>query len=85
MVGEVVHELLGHHQHSVQKFLHLGVPDLSIGEYLPVEVYGSLDLKVVSWLLPLDDQGGAYNMVAGRDIEEKGFSSFRCDKDRGRR
>ena len=64
-------------------FLHLGVPNLSVGEYLPDEVYGSLDLKVVSWLLPFDDQGGAYHMVAGRNIEEEGFSPFGSDKDWG--
>ena len=56
-----------------------------VGEYFPDKVYGPLDLKVVSWLLPLDDQGDAYNMVAGRDIEEKGFSLFGSDEDRGRR
>ena len=61
----------------------MGVPDLRISEHLPDEVYGPLDLKVVSWFLPLDDQGSAYHMVAGRDIEEEGFSPFRSDKDRG--
>ena len=48
MVSELVQELPGHHQHDVQEFLHLGVPDLGVGEYFPDEVYGSLDLKVVS-------------------------------------
>ena len=57
------------------------VLDLGVGEYLPDEVYGSLDLKVVSWLLPFDDQGGAYHMVAGHDIEEEGFSPFRSYED----
>ena len=53
--------------------MHLGVPDLGVGEYLPDEVYGLLDLKVVSRLLPFDNQGGAHHMVACRDIEEEGF------------
>ena len=65
--------------------MHLGVPDLGVGEYLPNEVHGLLDLKVVSRLLPFNDQGGAYHMVAGRDVEEEGFSSFRSDEDWGRR
>ena len=64
--------------------MHLGVPDLGVGEYLPDEVYGSLDLKVVSWLLPFDDQGGAHPMVARHDIEEEGFSLFGSDEDWGR-
>ena len=55
MVDEVVQELSGHHQHSIEEFLHLGVPDLGVGGYLPDEVYGSLDLKVVSRLFPFDD------------------------------
>ena len=45
--------------------MHLGVPDLGVGEYLPDEVYRPLDLKVVSRFLPFDDQGGAYHVVAG--------------------
>ena len=61
----------------------MGVPDLGVGEYLPDEVYRSLDLKVVSRLLPLDDQGGSHHMVAYHDIEEEGFSSFRSDEDWG--
>ena len=69
----------------MQEFLHLGVSDLGVGEYLPDEVYGLLDLKVVSWFLPFDDQGGAYHMVAGHDVEEEGFSLFGSDKDWGRR
>ena len=64
--------------------MHLGVLDLGVGEYLPNEVYGPLDLKVVSQFLPFDDQGGAYHMVVGRDVEEEGFSSFGSDEDRGR-
>ena len=63
--------------------MQLGVPDLGVGEYFADEVYGPLDLKLVSWLLPFDDQHGAYHMVAGRDVEEKGFSPFGSDKDRG--
>ena len=47
------------------------------------DVYVPLDLKVVSWLLPFDNQGGAYHMVAGCDVEEEGFSLFRSDKDWG--
>ena len=61
----------------------MGVPDLGVGEYLPDKVYGSLDLKVVSRLLPFDDQGGAHHMVARYDIEEEGFSPFRSDEDWG--
>ena len=82
MVGEVVQELLGHHQHDIYEFLHLGVPNLRVGEYLPDEVY--LGLNVVSRLLPFDDQGGAHHMVACRDVEE-GFSLFGSDKDWGQR
>ena len=63
--------------------MHLGVPDLGVDEYLLDEVYGPLDLKVVSQFLPFDDHGDAYHMVAGRDIEEERFSSFRSDKDWG--
>ena len=63
--------------------MHLRVPDLGVDEYLPNEVYGSLDLKVVSWLLPLDDQGGAHDVVACRDVEEEGFSLFGSDEDWG--
>ena len=55
MVGEVAQELLGHCQHGVLEFLHLGVSNLGVGEYLPDEVYVSLDLKVVSQLLPFDE------------------------------
>ena len=65
------------------EFLYLGVPDLGVGEYFPDEVYGPLDLKLVSRLLPFDDQRGAYHMIVGRDVEEKGFSPFRSDEDRG--
>ena len=61
----------------------MGVPDIGVGEYLPNEVYGSLDLKVVSWLLPFDDQDGAHHVVACRDIEEEGFSPFGSDEDWG--
>ena len=61
--------------------MHQTVPNLGVGEYLPDEVYGPLDLKVVSRLLPFDDQGDAYHMVAGRDVEEEGFSPFGSDKD----
>ena len=84
MVGDVVQELPGHHQHGVHEFLHLGVPDLGVGEYLPDEVYGSLDLKVVSRLLTFDDLGGAHHVVACRDIEEEAFSPFRSDEEWGR-
>ena len=65
--------------------MHLGVSDLGVGEYLPNEVYGSLDLKMVSRLLPFDDQGSAYHMVAGHDVEEEGFSPFESDQDWGHR
>ena len=61
--------------------MHLGVPDLGVGEYFTDEVYGPLDLKVVSRLLPFDDQGSAHHMVACRDIEEEGFSTFGSDED----
>ena len=84
MVSEVVQELSGRHQHDVQEFLHLGVSDLGVGEYLPDEVYRSLDLKVVSWLLPFDDQGSAHHVVACHDVEEEGFSLFESDEDWGR-
>ena len=63
--------------------MHLGLLDLGVSEYLSDKVYGSLDLKMVSRLLPFDDQRGAYHMVAGGDVEEKGFSLFRSDEDRG--
>ena len=76
MVSEVVQELPGRHQHGVYEFLHLGVPDLGVDEYLLDKVYGSLDLKVVSRLLSFDDLGSAYHMVACRGIEEDGFSPF---------
>ena len=52
MVGEVVRELLGHHQHGVQKLLNLGVANFGVGEYLTDEVHQSLDLQGVSWFLP---------------------------------
>ena len=64
----------------------MGVPDLGVGEYLPNEVDGPLDLKVMSRLLPFDDQGGAHHVVACCDIEEEGgFSPFGSDEDWGRR
>ena len=63
--------------------MHLGVPGLGVGEYFADEVHGPLDLKLVSRLLPFDDQRGAYHMVAGHDVEEKGFSPFGSDEDRG--
>ena len=61
--------------------MHLGVPDLGVGEYFTDEVYGPLDLKLVSRLLPFDDQRGTYHMVAGHDVEEEGFSPFGSNKD----
>ena len=61
----------------------MGVPDLGVGENFPNEVYGPLDLKMVSRFLPFDDQGGAYHMVAVHDIEEEGFSPFGSDEDWG--
>ena len=64
--------------------MHLGILDLGVSEYLSDEVYGSLDLKVVSWLLPFNDQGGAHYMVARYDIEGEGLSLFGSDKDWGR-
>ena len=36
---------------------------------------------MVSRLLPFGDQHGAYHMVVGRDVEEKGFSPFESDED----
>ena len=57
---------------------------MGVGEYLLDEVYGSLDLKVVSRLLPFDGQGDAHHMVARCDVEEEGFS-FGSDEDWGRR
>ena len=65
--------------------MHLGVLDLGVGEYLPDEVHGSLDLKVVSHLFPFDDQGGAHHMVSCCDIEEEGFSPFGSYEDWGQR
>ena len=65
--------------------MHPGVPELRVDEYLPDEVYEPLDLKVVSQLLPFDDQSGAHHMVACRDVEEDGFSLFGSNKDWGRR
>ena len=56
-----------------------------IGEYLTDKVHWSLDLQGVSRLLPLDDEGDAYNMVACHDIEEEGFSLFGSDEDWCRR
>ena len=64
--------------------MHLRVLDLGVGEYLLDKVYGPLDLKVVSRLLPFDDQGGAHHMVACCDVKE-GFSPFGSDEDWGRR
>ena len=61
----------------------MGVLDLGVSEYLLDEVYGLLDLKVVSRLLPFDDKGGSHHMVACCDVEE-GFSPFRSDEDWGR-
>ena len=84
VVGEVVQELSGRHQHSIQKLLILGVVNFGIGEYLTDEVHRSLDLQGVSRLLPLDDEGGAHNVVACCDIEEEGFSLFGSDEDWGR-
>ena len=55
MVGEVVQELLGCHQYGVYKLINLGVSNLGVDEYLTDEVYWSLDLLGVSWLLPFDD------------------------------
>ena len=63
--------------------MNLGVPDLGVGEYLPDEVYGSLDLKVVSRLLSFVDQGDAHHMVACCKVEEEGFSLFGSDEDWG--
>ena len=83
MIGEVVQELLGHHQHGIQKLLNLGVTNFGVGEYLTDEVHRSLDLQGVSWLLPLDDEGGAHNVVACHDVEEEGFFPFRSDEDWG--
>ena len=55
------------------------MPDLWVGEYLPDEVYGSLDFELVSWFLPFDDQG-----VACHDVQEEGFSLFGSNEDWGR-
>ena len=63
--------------------MHLGVPDLGVGKYFSDEVYGSLYLELVSGFLPPDDQGGTHHMVTYRDVEEKGFSPFGSDMDRG--
>ena len=65
------------------EFLHLRVLDLGVGEYFTDKVYGPLDLKLVSRLLPFDNQRGSYHMVASRNVEEKGFPSFGSDEDRG--
>ena len=43
----------------------------------------SLYLELVSWFLPLDDQGSAHHMVTCRDIKEEGFSPFTSDEDWG--
>ena len=80
MVGEVVQELPGHHQHGIQKLLHLGVSSLGIGKYLTDEIHRSLNLQGASRLL-FDDEGGAHNVVVCRDVEEKGFSLFGSDED----
>ena len=64
--------------------MNLGVANFSIGDYLTDEVHRLLDLQGVSWLLPLDDEGSAHNMVACRDVLEEGFSLFGGDKDWGR-
>ena len=61
----------------------MGVPDLGVGEYLPDEIHRPLDLKVVSLLLPFNEQGGAHHMVACCDVEEEGFSPFGSDEDWG--
>ena len=68
----------------MQKLLNLGVANFGISEYLTDEVHRSLDLQAMSRLLPLDDNGGTHNMVACRDVEEEGFSSFGSDEDWGR-
>ena len=61
--------------------MHLWVPNLGVGKYLFDEVYGALYLKLVSRLLPFDDQGSAHHMVARCDIKEEGFSLFKSDED----
>ena len=55
--------------------------NFGIGEYLTDEVHWLLDLQGLSWLLPLDDEGGAHNVVAGHDVQEEGFSPFGNDED----
>jgi len=64
VIGEVVLELSGHHQNGAEKLLGLGIVNLGIGKYLTNKVHRSLDIQGVSRLLPLDDKGGAHNMVA---------------------
>ena len=85
MVGEVVQELSGSHQHGIQKLLNLGIANFGIGEYLTDEVHRSLHFQWASWLLPFNDEGSTHNMVVCRDVEEEGFSLFGSDKDWGQR
>jgi len=81
VVGEVVQELSDHHQHSLQKLLHLGISSLGVGEYLTGEVHRSLNLQGTSRLLLFDDESGTHNIVVCCDVEEEGFSLFRSDED----
>ena len=63
--------------------MHLGVPNLGVGKYFSAKVYGSLYLELVSWFLPLDDQGDAHHVVTYRDVKEEGFSLLGSDEDWG--
>ena len=78
-------ELLGCHKNGIQKLLNKGVANFGVSEYLTDEVHRSLDLQGVSRLLPIDDEGGAHNVVACRDVGEEGLSLFGSNKDWGRR
>ena len=65
VLGEVVLQLLGRHDDSVEKFLCLRVPRLGVGQHFANEVNGSLDLKGMFMFFPFDHQGGADHMVSG--------------------
>jgi hypothetical protein len=69
MVGKIVLQLLGRHEHGVQEILHLQVASLGLGEYLTVKVHQSMDLQSMAWLLPFDHKSGADHVGGRREVE----------------
>ena len=67
---EVVAQLPWRDEYRVEEFLHLGVAQLGLAEYLTDEVDGSLYLVNVTWLVSFDDQGGADHISGCRDVEK---------------